>query len=147
MNRKTLLALCTATLCLAATTAQARGGDVTCKMRYTLSSWSVIYKHAAGQGTIQCSNGQHRNVKLSAKGGGLTVGKYRITDGSGEFAGVRDIHDVFGTYVAASADVAAVKAGSAQAMTKGDVSLALSGTGEGVNLGVALTGFTISPAR
>ena len=144
MARKTILALCTAVLCFAATAADARSGTMTCKMNYTLSSWSVVYKQAAGQGTVHCSNGQKMSVKLSAKGGGLTVGKYTITNGFGEFAGVRDINDVLGTYASAGADAAAVKAGTAQAMTKGDVSLALSGTGEGVNLGVALAGFTIS---
>lgn len=143
MGRKTLLALCTAALCVAATTATAHP-DTTCKMTYTLTAWSVLYKHAEGKGTIRCSNGQTMAVKLSAKGGGLSVGKYKITNGFGEFAGVNDISDVLGTYVSAGADAAAVKAGTAQAMTKGDVSLALSGTGEGVNLGVALTGFTIS---
>ena len=146
MSRKTLLALCTTVLCLGAAAApQARAaGDVTCKMTYTLTGWSVIYKHAEGKGTVHCSNGQTMAVKLSAKGGGLTVGKYKITNGFGEFAGVGNINDVLGTYAAASADAAAVKAGTAQAMTKGDVSLALSGTGKGVNLGVAFTGFTIS---
>ena len=146
MSRKTLLALCTTVLCLGAAAAPAAraAGDVTCKMNYTLTGWSVIYKHAEGKGTVHCSNGQTMSVKLSAKGGGLTVGKYKITNGFGEFAGVSNINDVLGTYAAASADAAAVKAGTAQAMTKGDVSLALSGTGTGVNLGVAFTGFTIS---
>lgn len=143
MARKSILALCTVALCLAASATQAHPGT-TCKMTYTLTGWSVFYKHATGQGTVRCSNGQTMTVKLSAKGGGLTIGKYRITNGFGEFAGVNDISDVLGTYVSAGADAAAIKAGTAQAMTKGDVSLALSGTGEGVNLGVALTGFTIS---
>ena len=143
MARKTILALCTAALCLAATTAGAHP-STTCKMNYTLTAWSVLYKHAEGKGTVRCTNGQTMSVKLSAKGGGLTVGKYKITNGYGEFAGVNDISDILGTYASAGADAAAVKAGTAQAMTKGDVSLALSGTGEGVNLGVALTAFTIS---
>ena len=144
MARKTILALCTAALCFVATAAGARTGTMTCKMNYTLTVWSLVYKHASGQGTVNCSNGQHMSVKLTSNGGGLTVGKYTISNGFGEFAGVRDINDVLGTYASASADAAAVKAGTAQAMTKGDVSLALSGSGEGVNLGVALSGFTIS---
>jgi len=144
MARKTIFALCTAALCFVATAADAGSGTTTCKMNYTLTVWSLVYKHASGQGTVHCSNGQHMSVKLSSNGGGLTVGKYTISDGFGEFAGVRSIDDVLGTYVAASADAAAVKAGTAQVMTKGEVSLALSGTGEGINLGVALAGFTIS---
>lgn len=124
--------------------AQARTGTMTCKMNYTLTGWSVIYKHVTGSGTVHCSNGQSMAVKLSAKGGGLTVGKYKVHNGFGEFSGVRSIDDVLGTYASAGADAAAGPGVTSQAMTKGDVSLALSGTGEGVNLGVAITGFTIS---
>jgi hypothetical protein len=133
-----------ASMLLAASGAQARDGSMTCKMQYTLTGWSVIYKHAEGKGTVRCSNGQSMAVKLSAKGGGLTLGKYKVHNGFGEFSGVRNIRDVLGTYASAGADAAAGPGVTSQAMTKGDVSLALSGTGEGVNLGVAITGFTIS---
>lgn len=116
---------------------------ITCKLSYSLTGWSIFYKHSSGSGVVRCNNGQSLRVKLSARGGGLTVGKYTIKDGFGEFAGVRNIRDVLGTYASAGADAAAGKAATAQAMTKGDVSLALSGKGEGWNLGVAFTGFTI----
>lgn len=116
---------------------------ITCKMNYSITGWSIFYKQASGSGVVRCSNGRTLPVKLSARGGGLTVGKYTIKNGFGEFAGVRNIRDVLGTYASASADAAAGKAATAQAMTKGDVSLALSGKGEGWNLGVAFTGFTI----
>ena len=124
--------------------AQARTGTMTCKMNYTLTGWSVFYKHVTGTGIVRCSNGQSMSVKLSAKGGGITVGKYKVRNGFGEFSGVRSMRDVLGTYVSAGADAAAGPGVTSQAMTKGDISLALSGTGEGVNLGVAITGFTIS---
>jgi hypothetical protein len=143
MHRRISIALFAAVLLLAGT-AQARTGTTTCKMTYSITGWSAFYKHASGSGNISCTNGQRMSVKLSAKGGGLTLGKYRITNGFGEFAGVRDIKDVLGTYASAGADAAAGKAATAQAMTKGDVSLALSGKGEGWNLGIAFTGFTIS---
>ena len=116
---------------------------MTCKLNYSITGWSFFYKHASGSGVVRCSNGQTLPVTLSARGGGPTVGKYTIKNGFGEFAGVRNIRDVLGTYASASADAAAGKAATAQVMTKGDVSLALSGKGEGWNLGVALTGFTI----
>ncbi len=116
---------------------------MTCKLSYSITGWSIFYKHSSGSGVVRCSNGQTLPVKLSARGGGLTVGKYTIKNGFGEFGGVRNIRDVLGTYASASADAAAGKAATAQAMTKGDVSLALSGKGEGWNLGVAFTGFTI----
>ena len=144
MKNRVLATALLAAMLLAASGAQARDGSMTCKMQYTLTGWSVIYKHAEGKGTVRCSNGQSMAVKLSAKGGGLTLGKYKVHNGFGEFSGVRNIRDVLGTYASAGADAAAGPGVTSQAMTKGDVSLALSGTGEGVNLGVAITGFTIS---
>ena len=131
-------------LCLAFVAAPASAGTLTCKMDYTLSGWSVFYKTATGTGTIRCDNGQSMAVKIKAKGGGLTLGKYKVDNGFGQFGNVNDIGEVLGSYVTAEAN-AGVADGSvtAQAMTKGDVSLALSGTGEGWNLGVSLSKFEI----
>ena len=55
--------------------AQAGHGAVDCKLRFTLSGWSALYKRADGTGTVTCNNGQSMAVKLSARGGGLSVGK------------------------------------------------------------------------
>ena len=131
-------------LCLGLAALPASAGTLTCKMDYTLSGWSVFYKTANGTGVIRCNNGQTMSVKIKAKGGGLTLGKYKVDNGFGQFGNVNDISEVLGSYVTAEAN-AGVADGSvtAQAMTKGDVSLALSGTGEGWNLGVALSKFTI----
>ncbi|MFZ5635539.1 MAG: hypothetical protein ACOY82_03020 [Pseudomonadota bacterium] len=118
-------------------------GDLTCKMRYSLSGWSAFYKTASGTGTVTCSNGQSLSVRIEAKGGGLSVGKYRIRDGFGQFANVDDIRDVLGSYATAEAHAAAEKSASAQAMTNGKVSLALSGKGKGWSLGVAFSRFSI----
>lgn len=118
--------------------------EVTCKMSFEMSGWSVFYKTASGTGTIKCTNGQSAAVKLEAKGGGLTVGKSSIENGQGEFSGVKSIDEVFGSYVAAEAHAGAVKSSKAAVMTKGEVSLALSGTGRGWDLGVAFGALTIS---
>jgi len=83
------------------------------------------------------------NVKISAKGGGLTVGKSHIDNGTGRFTDVHNINDVLGTYAQGDASAGAVKSGTAQLLTKGTVSLALAGSGEGVELGVSVGGFTI----
>ncbi|MBW8877931.1 MAG: hypothetical protein JF614_23460 [Acidobacteria bacterium] len=115
-----------------------------CEMKYTLSGWSAFYKVAHGQGTITCDNGQTARVTLEAKGGGLTAGKYKITDGIGKFSEVANISELFGTYVASAAEAGAVKSSSAGAMTKGEVSLALAGKGTGFNLGVSFGKFTIT---
>jgi hypothetical protein len=113
-------------------------GELSCKMNFQLAGWSVFYKTASGSGTIHCSNGQTMNVRLRARGGGLTFGKTRIDDGHGKFTGVYNIHDVLGHYANAEAHAGAENsAAEAQVLTKGNVSLALSGKGSGWNLGVA----------
>lgn len=117
---------------------------VDCKLKYSLAGWSIIYKHAEGHGTITCDNGQTANVKINVVGGGLTAGKYRIDNGTGDISHVRSINDVFGDYAQAGADAGIVKSGAAQVLTKGTTSLALTGTGEGVNLGISVGKFTIS---
>ena len=125
-------------------TAAMAGGDVTCKLSFQMSGWSIFYKESSGSGTIKCSNGQSMAVKLEARGGGLTVGKSTIDHGRGEFSGVSDINELIGTYASAEAHAGAVKSAKAQVVTKGEVSLALSGTGQGWDLGVAVGNFIIS---
>ena len=115
-----------------------------CEMRFTMSGWSAFYKQASGTGTVTCTNGQSMKVKISTKGGGLTFGKSTIEDGLGKFTEVYDINDVIGGYATAEAHAGAVKSATAQVVTKGDISLALSGKGEGWDLGIAFGNFIIS---
>ena len=130
---------------LATAAAPARAiGPVDCKLHFSMSGWSAFYKTMSGSGTISCDNGQRMAVSIRSKGGGLTFGKTRIENGIGEFSGVRDIHDIPGTYGAAEAHAGAGKSAHAQVVTKGDISLALSGKGEGWDLGVAFGNFIIS---
>jgi hypothetical protein len=112
-------------------------------MRFDLSSWSVIYKRTTGTGTITCSDHSSMKVELSAHGGGLTVGKATIKGGKGNFTHVKSIDETLGTYAAADASFGTPKAGTAQVMTKGEVSLSLAGAGKGFGLGVSLGGLTI----
>ena len=142
--KRTLLAL-TAAIALGAGTAQAASLD--CKLDFNLKSWSVIYKHASGTGVVRCENGDSMPVKLSAKGGGLTVGKSHIDNGNGEFSDVHTITDVLGSYAQASAHAGMVKSAEGGVLTKGNVSLALAGKGEGVDIGVSFGKFTIAPAK
>ena len=121
----------------------AQAGAVDCKLRFTLSGWSAFYKRADGTGTVTCSNGQSMHVTLRARGGGLSVGKSTIRSGVGEFSGVQNINDVLGSYASAEAHAGAVKSAQGQVVTKGEISLALSGTGDGWDLGVAFGKFTI----
>lgn len=130
-------------LALAAAPAAAR--ETSCRLSFDMSGWSVFYKTASGTGSVRCDNGQRMAVRISAKGGGLTVGKSEIRGGRGSFSAVGNIRELLGTYVAAEAHAGVVKSSKAQVMTKGPVSLALAGTGDGVDLGVAIGAFTIEP--
>jgi hypothetical protein len=91
---------------------------------------------------ITCDNGETAKVKLHAVGGGLTAGKSAHRDGRGKFTQVAEIGELFGDYAGAGAgDSSAV----VQALTKGEVSLSLSGgKGTGVDLGVNVAKFTIT---
>ena len=142
LSRQTILCAALPFLIALAPAAQA-AGNVDCKLRFNLEGWSAFYKTAKGTGTITCDDGSSLPVSISAKGGGITFGKSKIENGVGEFSGVSSIRETLGTYAAAEAHAGAVKSSKAQAMTKGDVSLALAGTGEGWDLGVAFGKFTI----
>lgn len=117
--------------------------DLHCTLHFQLSGWSAFYKRATGGGTVTCDNGQSMKVHIRAEGGGLTFGKSEIDDGHGDFTGVYDIHDVLGHYGGAEAHAGAQASASSQVVTKGNVSLALSGKGRGWNLGIAFGAFIL----
>jgi len=140
-----LMLACAGTMtALPAGNAQAAEASVKCDLVFNLSGWSLIYKQAEGTGTITCNNGQRANVNIAVVGGGLTAGKYHIDNGKGEISNVHSIEDVFGDYAQAGAEAGVVKSSQAQVLTKGTTSLALAGTGEGINLGISAGKFTIS---
>lgn len=126
--------------------ASAEEADLGCKLRFSLTGWSLIYKHAEGHGVVTCADGKSMRVKIESKGGGLTAGKSHIDNGTGKFTDVHKMEDILGTYVKGDASAGAIKAGTAQVLTKGTVSLALAGAGEGIELGVSVGAFTISKA-
>ena len=80
---------------VAVSSAHARG-MTECTMKYNLKGWSAFYKTAAGTEAIRCDNGQKANVRLSARGGGLTAGKTEIRDGMGSFSRVASIDGFVG---------------------------------------------------
>lgn len=142
-RRPYVLLLC----CAAVFSSFAQAAETRCTMRFDLSGWSVFYKSATGAGTIRCDNGQTMAVSLRVRGGGLTFGKTTIEDGRGEFSAVSDISELLGGYVAGEAHAGAVKSATSQVMTKGPVSMALSGTGRGWDVGVSFGRFTVQRAR
>lgn len=122
-------------------------GEIKCTMNYSLKSWSVFYKTGKGTGTVTCDNGQKARVLLRSEGGGITFGTSKIVNGYGVFSKTYDIKDVFGSYANAAAHGGAGDAGAAQALTKGDVSLTLTGAGKGVNVGIDFGSFKISEMK
>ncbi len=141
MRTINVLAAAVAVIFLAA---PARAELASCTLEFSLSGWSLVYKQMKGEGKISCSNGQTAAVHVSSHGGGFTIGKSDIVDGKGTFSDVKGIDEVFGTYVQARASGSTVKGGQAQVMTKGEISLALSGSGRGWDVGVSIGGFTIT---
>lgn len=127
--------------------AQAAEANLDCQLKFSLTGWAAIYKRADGHGVVSCENGKSMRVNISAKGGGLTIGKSHIDNGTGKFTDVHRMQDVLGTYAQGDASIGAGKAGTAQVLTKGTVSLALAGAGEGVDIGISFGGFTISRAK
>ena len=69
---------------------------------------------------------------------------HRRRDRHGEFSGVDSINELLGPYVSAEAEAGIVKSAKGQVVTKGPISLALSGTGEGWEIGIAFGKFTIT---
>ena len=137
-------ALGVALLYLAGLALPAWGGTTKCRMTYSLAGWSAGYATASGHGTITCDNGQAAHVSLSATGGGLTAGKSKIVDGHGVFSEVADISELFGRYASADVHAGVGESSAAQVVTKGTVSLAFSGTGKGIDLGVTFGEFVIT---
>lgn len=144
MNR--LLLLAGLSLVLASPVAAANG-KVDCNLRFDMKGWSLLYKTASGSGRITCDNGQKMDVTVSAKGGGLSVGKQEIEGGTGDFSGVSDIKETLGSYASAEAHAGAKKSGTAQILVKGDTELKLSGAGKGWDVGVTFGKFTIAARK
>jgi hypothetical protein len=120
---------------------------VDCKLHFRLTGWSAIYKHAEGSGSVTCSDGTSMPVTISVKGAGVTVGKSKIDNGVGTFYHVHAVSDVLGSYAQGEVHGGAMKSGTAQVLTKGTVSLALAGAGEGWDLGVDVGEFTLNAVK
>ncbi len=118
---------------------------IKCRLSYDLEGWSFFYKHARGTGRVTCSNSAASQVRIVAHGGGPTIGTQSVTDGRGVFSAVRDIEELYGTYAEADAHAGAGASVDARVLVKGNVSLSLAGTGQGINIGVAFGSFRIVP--
>lgn len=117
--------------------------EVNCTMTFDLDGWSIFFQTASGAGLVKCDNGQTARVRISARGGGLTFGKRSMRDAVGTFTPVKSLDEVLGSYARIEAHAGAGESASAQTLTRGDVSLSISGTGRGIDLGIAAGNFTI----
>ena len=115
-----------------------------CTMTYKLSGWSFVYKQYDGIGHISCSNGQRAQVGLSSKSIGFTIGKSEI-EGTAVFSEVRNLNEIYGHFAALEGHAGMTKSVDGQVLTRGEISLVLSGKGRGVDIGVTLGALTISP--
>jgi len=131
----------------AASVAAAGTAELSCKLHYQVKGWSAIVKVANGHGTVTCADGTSKDVLIKLRSVGATVGRSQIDDGVGDFTHVLAIGDVLGTYAQSEAHAGLVKSGSVQVLTKGTVSLALAGAGEGIDLGVTVGELTIEAVK
>lgn len=123
--------------------AYAADGETKCHMTFDTKGWAAIVKVINGTGNVTCDNGQKAKVAIKVRGAGFTAGKYSIDNGKGEFTKLKDISEIYGAYATAGANAGVVKSAEGLVMTKGEVSLAVSGTGRGFNLGVDVSAFEI----
>lgn len=114
-----------------------------CTMTYTLSGFSFVYKQYDGIGNVSCSNGERAQVALASRSIGFSIGKSEI-QGTGVFSDVRSINEIYGNYVALEGHAGATKSVDAQVLTRGEISLALSGNGRGIDVGVTFGALNIS---
>jgi hypothetical protein len=119
---------------------------ITCKMTYRLKGWSFAYKQYDGSGQVTCSNGQNARVILASKSLGFSIGASEI-EGTGQFTALKDIKEIYGTFASLEGHAGVTKSAAGQVLTRGVVSLALSGEGRGIDIGVTLGGLKISPAQ
>jgi hypothetical protein len=140
MNKIHILIMCASLFSFAV-----NAGTLDCRLTYDIKGWSILYKEYKGTGFVSCNNGQRASVSIVSRGAGLTIGKSQINKGRGSFSSLLHINEIYGTYIALDVHAGASVSVEAQIMTKGEISLALSGNGRGVNLGVALSGFSIKP--
>src|SRR5688572_12729864 len=78
--------------------------------------------------------------------GGITAGNARIRNGVGIFTEVWDINELIGDYRGASGQSGATRPARPNVITRGHVSLTLTRTRAGWNLGVTGGNFTIQRA-
>ena len=145
--RTVRLTVCAALTALAAGQCMAEPAELSCTLQYQVKGWSAIVKVADGEGTVSCADGASKAVAIKMRSVGATAGKSQIDHGAGKFTHVHTIDDVLGTYAQSEVHGGVAKSASAQVLTKGTVSLALAGAGEGLDLGLTVGEVTLSARK
>jgi len=135
-------------LAFTAGAAQAAGtAQLDCTLAFKMKGWSALVEVADGTGTVTCADGSSLPVNVRLRGAGATLGRNQVDNGVGKFTDVLKIDDVLGHYAQSGVHAGLVKSAGAQVLTKGTVSLALAGAGEGIDLGIAVGEFTIEATK
>lgn len=119
---------------------------ITCTMTYKLKGWSFAYKQYDGTGEVSCNNGERASVILKSKSLGFSIGVSEI-EGTGQFTELKRLSEIYGTFASLEGHAGVTKSAAGQVLTRGIISLALSGEGRGIDIGVTLGGLTILPAN
>jgi hypothetical protein len=83
-------------------------GKTDCKLKFSLAGWSAFYKTASGDGHDHLrQRPEDGRCTSSPRAAGLTFGKSKIDNGTGEFSGVNDIKELLGSYAQAEAHAGA----------------------------------------
>jgi hypothetical protein len=144
MKKTALQLLAGMVLAVAPMMLSAAESHVDCNLRFTAGQWSPQQAAVTGAGMLTCTNGSAMPVMVGASGPGIAAGRWSITDGRGAFGRVARIEDILGSYAAIEGDIGVSAAGTVQALTKGKLSLRLSGKGQGFSAGIAIRDFSIS---
>lgn len=139
MHRSGVLFLLAAAVLLAS---PAAAQMTSCKLKYELEGWSFIYKGYKGTGVVTCDDGQTLNVKIHVHEGGATAGRSDL-DGVGKFSKAKSIDELLGTYFSMEGHAGVVRSAEGRVVTKGTVSLYMSATGRGFDVGVAIGAMSI----
>ncbi len=119
-----------------------KSGTLNCQLSFRLESISFVIKRGSGPGTITCNNGISRPVQIVTTGGGFTIGKQDVA-GEGKFTPVDSVSELYGSYAYGGAHGGIKESGTAQVVTKGDITLSFTAVGQGFDFGVDAGEFKI----
>lgn len=115
----------------------------TCSMTYKLEGFSLAYRQYDGTGEVTCVNGEKASVKLSSKSIGFTIG-YSEIEGEGYFTEVKSIDEILGNYISLGNHFGFSRSVDRQVLTRGEISLVLTGRGHGFDIGFTIGDLSIN---